>query len=178
MTRDAVLATAERLLQEQGGLSMRGLAAALDATPAALYHHVPGGLTELLGTIAGRVLDRCTQAAIQAATMSAREHALANALAAVYGVVAGKPALARVAASPRRATPGVHEAWFRLIDALADPAWQCVAPVPRGILSSLVMSLLLAGAGGRAPRTEVARALITAAITGARQLAPRSREAL
>ena len=106
---------------------MRGLAAALDATPAALYHHVPGGLTELLGTIAGRVLDRCAQAAIQAATMSAREDALGNALAAVYDVVAGKPALARVAASPRCGTADVQEAWLRLIDVLADPAWQCVS---------------------------------------------------
>ena len=156
---------------------MRGLAAALDATPAALYHHIPGGLTELLGTIATRVLDRCTEAAMQAAAMSAREDALGNALAAVYGVVAGKPALARVAASPRCGTADVQEAWLRLIDVLADPAWQCVAPVPRGILSSVVMSLLLVGAGGREPRTEVARALITTAIAGARQLALRSKEA-
>ena len=90
MTRDAVLAAGERLLQEQGGrLSMRGLAAALDATPAALDQHVPGGLTELLRTIATRVLDRCTEAAMQGAAMSAREDALGNALAAVHGVVAG-----------------------------------------------------------------------------------------
>lgn len=179
MTRDAVLAAAERLLQEQGGrLSMRGLAAAVAATPAALYHHVPGGITELLGALAARVLHRCTGAATQAATMSAREDALGKALAAVYAVVAGKPALARVAASPGCGTPEMHEAWLRLIDVLADPAWQCRAPVPRGILSSLVMSLLLVAAGGREPRTEVARALITAAVAGARQLAPRSTEAL
>ena len=106
---------------------MRGLAAALDATPAALDQHVPGGLTELLRTIATRVLDRCTEAAMQGAAMSAREDALGNALAAVYGVVAGKPALARVAACHRGGIPGMHEGWLRLIDVLADPAWQCVS---------------------------------------------------
>jgi TetR/AcrR family tetracycline transcriptional repressor len=44
LTTDAIVAAAVRALQKDGlaGLSMRQLAAVLDVTPAAIYHHVKG----------------------------------------------------------------------------------------------------------------------------------------
>ena len=40
VTRDAVVGASEQLLEREGRLSLRRVAAALDASPAALYHHV------------------------------------------------------------------------------------------------------------------------------------------
>jgi len=172
MTRVRVVVAGERLLRRRDGrLSMRRLARVLGITPAALYHHVPGGLAELLSAIAARVLGHCTHAAIQAAVVSEREDALANALAAVYGAVAKKPALAYVAASPRCKTAELYVAWCRLIDVLDDPAWHGNTRVPRGILSSLVMALLLMAARRRETGTDAARDLIAVTLIGARRVA-------
>lgn len=171
MTRDTVVGAGEQMLERGHDLSLRRLAVALDASPAALYYHVPGGVAELLGAIAARVLDRCTQAAVQAAAASARGDALGNALVAIHGVVAGRPALARVAASRRCGTADLHAAWWRLIDTLAEPSRQPSPAVPRGVLSALVMTLFVMAARSQEPRHDLALDVVRITLAGAGRLA-------
>ena len=147
LTREAIIATALDLVEgSPGGLSLRGLAAALGVTPMALYSHI-GDLDGLLEAMAEQCLGEGTAQRDPGQPPDLRE-----CLLWYCGRVLRYPGLTSAVVARQGALPAPHEAW-------TDAVTRCISDrgLPalwRDVLIDHLHGFALASAASGADRDE------------------------